>query len=189
MNDLRFPGQHSGENVIMIIRRHPISMLFYIITVCLVAPAPFIFFAVGSYFLPILFVAPIVDLLIMATIIFYLFLWVFVYVAIIDYYFDTWIITNERILEVDQKRLFNRTVSEMKLIKIQDITSEVPGIIATLIGYGNISLQSAGEMERFEFKQIPHPVETRKVIVDLYNKAIKNIAINGTPAEKDSGGL
>ncbi len=189
MANVSFPGQHTGENVALVIRRHPISMLFYIVSVCLIAPAPFIFFAVGPYFLPTVFVSPIIDLLILIAIIFYLFLWVFVYVAIIDYYFDTWIITNERILEVDQKRLFNRTVSELKLIKIQDITSEVPGIIATLVGYGNISLQSAGEMERFEFKQVPHPVETRKIIVDLYNKAVKNIAVTGTPAEKDSGGL
>ncbi len=189
MKEIRFPGQHPGEIIVMIIRRHPISLLFYIVSVCIVAPAPFIFFAVGPYFLPVLFISPIAELLIFIAIIFYLFLWIFIYVAIIDYYFDTWIITSERILEIDQKRLFNRTVSELKLIKIQDITSEVPGIIATMIGYGNISLQSAGEIERFEFKQVPHPVETRKMIVDLYNKAIKNIAVNGTPAEKESGEL
>lgn len=189
MNNIRFPGQHEGENIVMIIRRHPISMLFYLISVLIIAPTPFIFFAIGPTFAPVLFAPPLGDLMIYLSIIFYLFLWIFIYVALIDYYYDTWIITNERILEIDQKRLFNRIVSELKLIKIQDVTSEVPGILATFLKFGNISLQSAGEIEKFEFKQIPNPVETRKMIVELQSKALKNISSNGTPLEKEAGGL
>lgn len=175
MREIHFPGQHPDEKIILILRRHCIALLFYAFSILILALAPIVFLGIGQNFLPVFFVSPFIDLIIYAVIIFYLFLWTFVIIAWIDYYYDIWLVTNERIIEIDQRRLFNRNVSELRLTKIQDITSQVPGFIATMFKFGNISIQTAGEIERFEFTQIPHPVETRKIIVDLYDKAVKNM--------------
>ena len=92
----------------------------------------------------------------------------------IDFYLDAWIVTNERIININQKGFFNRDISELKLTKIQDVTSEIVGFIPTILGYGNIYVQTAAEMERFAFYQIPNPNEVKNIIVQLQEKERKS---------------
>ena len=92
----------------------------------------------------------------------------------IDFYLDAWIVTNERIINISQKGFFNRDISELKLTKIQDVTSEIVGVIPTILGYGNIYVQTAAEVERFTFYQIPNPNEVKNTIVQLQEKERKS---------------
>jgi uncharacterized membrane protein YdbT with pleckstrin-like domain len=87
-----------------------------------------------------------------------------------DNYLDVWTLTNERIINREQKGLFNRVVSELELIRIQDITVEQKGFLATILGYGNVYIQTAGEMERFIFEQVPHPYKISKAIQNINEK-------------------
>ena len=88
-----------------------------------------------------------------------------------DYYLDVWIITNQRLIDIEQKGFFNRSVSELDLKKIQDITSSVSGAIPTMFGFGNIHIQTAAEENKFEIKSVPHPVTARRKIIELYKHA------------------
>jgi hypothetical protein len=85
----------------------------------------------------------------------------------IDYYFDVWIVTNERIVNIEQKGLFSRGISELELENIQDITVEVLGIIPTFLNYGNLYVQTAAEKERFIFKHVPDPYAIKDLIMNL----------------------
>ena len=101
---------------------------------------------------------------------YFLFVWLLFFHAFIDYYLDVWIVTNQRIINIEQRGLFSRTVSEQKLYRVQDITSEVHGFFPTLVHYGDVFIQTAGEETRFVFKQVPHPYDIRKVIINLVEK-------------------
>ena len=50
--------------------------------------------------------------------------WLAVAVIWTNYYLDLWLITSERIIDVRQEGFFSRVVSELKIIKIQDVTSD-----------------------------------------------------------------
>ncbi|MFA5133392.1 MAG: PH domain-containing protein [Patescibacteria group bacterium] len=104
---------------------------------------------------------------IMGASIYYFSCWLFFFGAFLDYYLDFWVITNDRLLNIEQNGTFARIISELDLYKIQDATSEVKGILASLFGYGSIHIQTAGETKRFELKQIPNPHELRKIIMDM----------------------
>ena len=106
-------------------------------------------------------------------------IWLFFFHAFVDYYLDVWIVTNQRIINIEQKGLFSRIVSEQKLNRVQDITSEVHGIWATMMHFGTVYIQTAGEEPRFVFKQIPHPYDVRKVVNTLAEKYRKQHP-NGT---------
>jgi len=104
--------------------------------------------------------------------VFYLFWWMLFYYAFLDYYLDVWIVTNYRVIGVEQKGLFNRTVAEYKLFRIQDVVAEQKGFFATLVNYGEIHIQTAGEQQVIKFKQVPSPNHVARELIRLveFNK-------------------
>ncbi len=99
--------------------------------------------------------------------IYYLSMVLFLFHSFIDYYLDIWIVTNERIMNIEQEGLFSRTISELKLLQIQDVTSEIQGIVPTFLGYGSVYVQTAAEHSHFHFKEIPDPYRVAKEIMRL----------------------
>jgi len=88
----------------------------------------------------------------------------------IDYYLDIWIITSDRLIDVRQLGLFNREVSEFLLNKVQDVTVEVPNMVATLLKYGNIIVHTGEGKISFSIEQVPNVYEAKNLILD-YSKA------------------
>lgn len=88
----------------------------------------------------------------------------FAFVVWIDYYLDVWIVTSHRIIDIEQFGLFNRQVSEIPLERIQDITIDIKGIIETLLHFGTIRIQTAGEREFF-IKSVPHLQEIKDLVL------------------------
>jgi uncharacterized membrane protein YdbT with pleckstrin-like domain len=102
-------------------------------------------------------------------------LWILAFIFWTDYYLDIWLVTNKKILDVEQDGLFNREVSILHLDKVQDITSEVNGVFATFINYGNIHVQTAGQQREFIIRNAPDAHETRRKINDALLKYNENI--------------
>lgn len=84
-----------------------------------------------------------------------------------DYYLDTWIVTTERVINIEQHGLFSRVVSELHLNQVQDVTSETHGFLATILSYGDVYIQTAGTRERFNFKGIDNPDQVKRIISKL----------------------
>jgi len=161
------PGSDLQENTVLTFRRHPITLIpLFLTTVILFALPP------GAYFLfqilrPELFAQqPIFILFLLLATAFFLSGWLYVFQSFIDYWLDVFILTDKRILDIEQKGLFNRTVSELRLYRTQDVTAEVKGVLRSLFDYGNVYVQTAGEEERFHFEDIPHPNHVAKMILE-----------------------
>ena len=84
-----------------------------------------------------------------------------------DTYLDVWTITNRRIISREQRGLFNRVVSEFELYRVQDVTVEQKGIVATMLNFGDLYVQTAGKEERFIFKNVGEPVRISRLIQKL----------------------
>lgn len=104
---------------------------------------------------------------------YFLFLWYFLFKALTDFYLDTWIVTDHRILEIHQLGLFKRDISELRLSKIQDITVKIEGLLPTFFNYGRVIIQTAGVIPEFNFEQIPNPQQVKDKILQLYDQFIK----------------
>ena len=96
-----------------------------------------------------------------------LFVWTYVFFVWIEYYLDVFIISDKKIVNVEQKGLFIRQVSELKYERIQDVAVEVKGIIPTVLNYGDLYIQTAGEKERFVFRAMPDPYAIKNLIMGL----------------------
>lgn len=171
-NKLSFPGQHESEEVVLIARKHIIALLPYFLHICLMCLLPILFYIfIVPAVLPAFLEEPYYQLFLLLSIIYYGFIWIIIFMIWMDYYLDIWIVTNERILDIEQIGFFSRVVSELDLKRIQDITSSVHGVIPTMFGFGNIHIQTAAEERMFDLKLVPHPVMTRRKIIKLYKAA------------------
>ncbi len=74
------------------------------------------------------------------------------------YYLDLWVVTDRRIIVIDQLHFFNRNVSIFRLERLQDIEFTISGLIPTLLNFGTISAQTAGHSEdNFHSSSLPDP--------------------------------
>lgn len=84
----------------------------------------------------------------------------------IVHFFDSFIITDLRIIDVDQKGLFKRTVSETTFDKVQDVTYSIVGIIATSMDYGAVTVQTAAAESTLELDYVAHPRRIHEIILE-----------------------
>jgi uncharacterized membrane protein YdbT with pleckstrin-like domain len=92
-----------------------------------------------------------------------------------DYHLDMLVITNLRIVAIEQKGLFSREVSSFRYERIQDITIEVHGIIATVLDFGVIHIQTAGDNRDFLVTHIPHPQRVKDRAFAEYNRTFSHL--------------
>jgi hypothetical protein len=158
----------SYEHIVVLLRRHPIFLLWDIILFAILSAIPVAVVMILQTLSPTLLTGPItMPIVAVLGSIYYLAIWLFVFSMVLDYYLDIWVVTNDRLIAVEQRGLFSRTVSEMDLWMIQDVTSEVNGIGATIFGFGKLSVQSAAEQARFHFENVHNPNAIRQRILDL----------------------
>lgn len=84
-----------------------------------------------------------------------------------NWFFDIWVVTNERIIDVDQEGVFSKKIGELELHKVQDVLAESHGILATMFGYGRIKVETAGSHTEFAFDGLPKPYAVAKRILEL----------------------
>lgn len=162
-----FEGQDSDEEILYVIHRHWFNIFVQFIPFILgllVVLGVFVFF---FFVYPDAFAAIDRRLFAFVESMLLIFLWLFAFLIWIDYYLDVWIITTKRIVNIEQKGLFVRSMSELYLFRVQDTTSEVKGFFPSMLNYGDVFIQSAGEQERFQFHKIPDPYAVKDTIMDM----------------------
>jgi len=138
--------------------------MFFVFGLLLLLIGGFLYFPL---LFPVLNILPFNSLFIFLENIFAMSIWIIFFLLWVDYYLDVWIVTNLRIVNIEQKGLFSRTVSELELSRIQDVTTEVLGMIPTFLNYGDVFIQTAAEQERFLFRQVPDPYGIKDQIMKL----------------------
>ncbi len=87
--------------------------------------------------------------------------------SILSWYYNLYIITDERLIDVDFYSLIYKSVSEAKLDKIEDVTATTAGVFGAMFDFGTISVQTAAEKREFELGSVPHPAKVTKFLNEL----------------------
>lgn len=173
---LNFPGKEKDERVVMLRRRHPFILFKQNFIFLLYFLIPVAIYAVAKFWLTFILNFPIYPMVVLLVSVYYSFFLLFLLIEWIDYYFDVWVITNKRLIDVDQIGLFKRVVSETRLDRIQDVTVDITGLFGTLFHYGNVHVQTAARTQRFEIKQVSNPAEIRTTILNMYDEYTRRLA-------------
>jgi len=127
-----FDGQREGEEVVLVFRRHIIALRkgFYSILIpfalaslpTLIAPGEllYLWIALGGLGFGLLL---------------FFYHW-------IGWYFTVFILTNERLRQSTQKGFFGKSVIDLPVSKIQNISYTIPGFSGEAFGFGTIVIQT-----------------------------------------------
>lgn len=93
-----------------------------------------------------------------------------------NYYLDIWVVTDKRIVNIEQISLFNRDVTTMRIERVQDATIEVRGFWAEYFNFGNLIIHSASHASDGEktFEGIPDPEGVKATILEYVDNVTEH---------------
>lgn len=77
------------------------------------------------------------------------------------------IITDRRLIDIDQRGMFDRVVTECTFDQIEDISHRSRGMGAALFKYGTIRILMRGEAPDIVFLHAPRPLRIQDLLNDL----------------------
>lgn len=83
------------------------------------------------------------------------------------WYYNAFIITNKKIVDIDQRGFFERVVSEAAYEEIQDVSYRRKGIWQTIFRYGDVRVKLAGAEDGFEIRNVRAPAQVEQLIYNL----------------------
>lgn len=156
-----FDSQLNEEEVILLLRQHPITQLKWIITALVLIFLPGVFgyihlfdFLYGKYLL-----AGVIG--------WYLLVLAFCLESFLSWFYNAYIITDERVIDIDFESMIYKNISAAKLDNIEDVTATTGGAIQSIFDFGTIRVQTAAEKQEFEFGNVPHPSKVTTLLNEL----------------------
>lgn len=165
---VRFETQEDTEKVILFLRQHLFVLFVPILITVLLLIVPTLLFPIIPFLnLPVRLPS---GYLLVGTFAWYLATFGFALMSFLRWFFNIYIVTNERVVDIDFKFLLYKQFSEAKIGKIQDLTFRSGGIIAALFNYGDVMVETAGEVPNIEFDKVPRPEKVVQTISELMGK-------------------
>lgn len=160
-----FNGQENDEEVILVVRYHPVIFLPRLILglgIMMLTLIGFMFLSflnLDQLTMRIFFIGGFVFLL--------TFVLTLAFSSFVKWYYNVNIITNQRIIDVDFNSIISHDVVETQLEKVEDIYHESSGFLSSFLDYGNIFIQTAGAETKFDMYNVPRPADIQDTIFDL----------------------
>lgn len=153
--DKYFDDQFDDEEVLYVFRKHPIVMrkgLIFGMLAILLGTLPALIKPELSWFFGGLAGGVLLGLIVFAP-------------SWINWYYSVFIVTDQRIIQITQKGLFNRSVVDMSLNQIQMVNYQVKGLQETLLGFGTIMMQTyVGDLV---IHDVHHPGRIQKKLLEV----------------------
>lgn len=158
-----FEGQRPGEAVIKVWRQHPwvLARPGFIVVAIVLAMALVIRLAGASGYSSLAIVAGLAANG-----------WIGG-VALFKWWNGMYLLTTERVIDVDQRRLFHRVVGELPIENIQDATYEVRGVVATALNFGNVVVQTIGGGTTLTMSTVEAPYQVQQAVLEARNEYLK----------------
>jgi len=164
-----------GEVVRLIIRKHWLLLAapLLLLVIVLIAPFTMIPAYLGATFIDSL---PVSDtVIVIFSIVWVMVIWCMIMQLWTDHHLDMWIVTNQRVIDVEQEGFFSRRVSTFRIHRIQDITIDISGFWNTLFNFGDIVVDTAGgQTGRFTMRDIFEPKAVKEAISRELDQTLTN---------------
>lgn len=173
---LNFAEKTADEEIYLAVRPHWVNNLSWILISIVMLFVPFFlkFFTFLNFFPS--------QYQFSAIIFWYLLTFVYAFEHFLSWYFNLFLITNKRVVDIDFNNLLNKHFAEADLSKIQDVSFSIKGVLATFFNFGDVLIQTASETNVIKFEKVANPkkiIQLLKELRDLKEKNKKGGSING----------
>jgi len=162
-----FDGQDKEEEILLFLRQHVVvNVKWVLITGLLFFAVPILdaFLAFGgtklSNFIPSNYYFVIRFMLA-------LFTFGYFFENFLSWYFNSYIVTNKRVVDIDFYGITHRRFSEAPLRNIEDVTNNISGFAQIVFQFGDVSIQTAAEAREITFENVPNPDRVQDMLSDL----------------------
>lgn len=172
----KFEAQHDEERILLLMRRHLITNLWWVALIAMLIGVPL-------FWNEFPLVANVSGLVRLALAIFwYLGLFFFAIQNLLLWFYNVYIVTDERIIDVDFFGLLYKNVNATQIRKIEDVNYSQVGMMASVFNFGNVVIQTAAEQRSddtseegsaFTFGAVSNPDRVVKVISELMEQEEK----------------
>jgi len=159
-----FETQGLDEPIVLLLRPHPLTNSGWIILAILLILGPLVL-----PLTPLLNLLPLKFIMVL-NMLWYLLTLSFIFEKFLGWFFNIFIITDERVIDVDFYSFTYKEVSEAALGKIEDISYTTGGLFGSVLDFGTVSIQTAGEKPNIEFENVPHPAQVVAVLRAVINQ-------------------
>lgn len=172
--DVRFGTQQDGEKLIVLLRAHIFSNIKWIALVSLLTFLPLFW---GDF--------PLISVLNKSTqfavaIVWYLALAFVALENLMLWYYSVYIITDERLIDVDFYDLFYKNIDVTRIKSVENVNYSQMGALSSILNYGDVVVETSaeqrttdpgsGERATFTFEQVPNPDRVARIISELMDQ-------------------
>lgn len=165
-----YPSQQPNEIIKLVVREHWFLLFLKILVIVILMILPLgLRLLLNS--INISFESETITILSTVGIqLYYLGLLLALFIIFILYYLNVHIVSDQRVVDIDQVGLLFRQVSELNIETVEDVTGQTQGLFGNFLDYGTVYVQTAGATERFEFNNVPNPGAIASLILELYEQ-------------------
>ncbi len=80
------------------------------------------------------------------------------------YQYDTWVVTNQRIVDSVRRHWFHHQMASADLVDVEDIRVHKEGVLPTMFNFGDVRCQTAAEQPNFILAGIPRPTDVLGIV-------------------------
>lgn len=160
-----------NERVLCIVYQHPVG----IILIYLMA----IFGVIAAFLLLSIYMSSLTgdnqsaySLLALSSIVIAIMVGLLMVVATIVYKRNKLTVTERSVIQVLQTTLLLKKVSQISLANVEDVTVEQKGVLANMLDFGTLKIETAGEQANFNFIFCQSPSRVAKIILDAKDEFI-----------------
>ncbi|MBU0649853.1 PH domain-containing protein [Patescibacteria group bacterium] len=168
-----FDGQDSGEEILLFLRQHiVVNVRWLLVTALLILAVPLLDFVLsfGNTSLAQILPPPYYFI---TRFMLGLFTFGYFFENFLNWYFNSYIITNKRVVDIDFYGLTHRRFSEAPLRNIEDVTNNISGLAQVIFHFGDVSVQTAAELREITFENVPNPDRVQDTLSDLISQIRK----------------
>lgn len=162
---VKFQGQDADEQILLLLRAHPITNLKWII------PALTLFFL--PFFLPAIVSALNIDFpslpnpdILVLLVINYLLVLAITFEGFLYWYFNVYLVTDKNLVDIDFHSILFKNIDVAPLRNVEDVSSSISGILASIFNFGDVLIQTAGATKNIDFLDVPSPDRVADFILD-----------------------
>lgn len=157
---VRFGGQGPNEEVILLLRAHPVTQIFWVVNSIILL----VLLGELNQIVPI-FLNP--QQILFLNVFSIAFILSYVWSNFLVWFFNVGIVTNERIVDIDFTNILYEDVAAAKLNKIDEVNGVTAGFFGSIFNYGNIFVKTFSDENNIEFLNVPMPNDVVLIINSL----------------------